>query len=195
MLEAIKFNLAHLADFTGREDRPTFWWYVLFLVIVDIVLGIVVGGPMVIGSMSAAFHAAQSGASQQEIQAQMLQRMSGQIFGMVWISAAIKVLIMALSVAAFVRRLHDSNNSGWWAALAVAAQVAVFAVNYSMLGPMRDAMASAWSAGDLQAMTQQQANMRWLGLLGLIAPLIVLVFGVMKSSPGPNRYGEAPQAG
>ena len=71
----------------------------------------------------------------------------------------------------------------------------MFAVNYSMLGPMRDAMASAWSAGDLQAMTQQQANMRWLGLLGLIAPLIVLVFGVMKSSPGPNRYGEAPQAG
>ena len=193
MLEALKYNLAHLADFTGREDRSTFWWYVLVLVILDIVLGLIVSGPMVAGSISTAVQAAQSGMSEQAIQAQMLQKMSGQIFGMVWISGAIKALMIVLSVAAFVRRLHDSNNSGWWAALAIAAQALVFALNYSMLGSVREAMASASSTGDLQGLVQQQANLRWLGLLAWIAPIIVLVFGAMKSSSGPNRYGEAPQ--
>ena len=46
MFEAIKYNLAHLADFTGREDRPTFWWYVLFLLVLDILLGL---EPMIAG--------------------------------------------------------------------------------------------------------------------------------------------------
>ena len=72
MLEALKYNLAHLADFTGREDRSTFWWYVLVLVILDIVLGLIVSGPMVAGSISTAVQAAQSGMSEQAIQAQQI---------------------------------------------------------------------------------------------------------------------------
>jgi len=195
MLEAIRYNLTHLADFTGREDRPTFWWYVLFLVIVDIVLGLAVAGPMIAGGIAAGIHAAQSGIPQEQLQAQLLHQMSAQALSVVWISAGIKVLIMALSVAAFVRRLHDSDNPGAWAALAVAVEVIVFVLNYSMVGGMAQAMASASSAGDLSVIAQQQqASIRWIGLLGWIAPLIVIVFGAMKSTPGPNRYGEAAQA-
>ena len=162
MLEAIKYNLAHLADFSGREDRPTFWWYVLFLVIVDIVLGLLITS--LGGGFSAGIEAAQAGASQQDIQAQMLQQMSG---GVMLLSAAINLLVTALFVAAFVRRLHDSGNSGWWAAIAVLAQVASIIAAFLQVPR--------------------------LGLLGWVATLIVIVFGVMKSSPGANRYGEASQ--
>jgi uncharacterized membrane protein YhaH (DUF805 family) len=167
MLAAIKYNLAHLLDFSGREDRPTFWWYVLFLIIIDIVLGLVVTGSMMGGGFSEGIQAAQSGASQQDIQAQMLQHMSDRMGTVIWLSAGINLLVTALSVAAFVRRLHDSGNSGWWAAIAVLAQVASI-------------------AGALMSIPQ-------LELLGWVAPLIVVIFGVMKSSSGANRYGEGPQ--
>lgn len=194
MLDAIKYNLTHLFDFRAREDRPTFWWYVLFLVILDIVLGLIVSGPMIVGSISAAIHAAQSGASEDAIRAETLQQVSGQIYTMVWVSGAIKLLMIVLSVGAFVRRLHDSNNSGWWAALAIAAQVLVFAVNYTMLGTVRDTMSAAAASGEVSGLALQQSHLAWLGLLGWIAPIVIIVFGVMNSSSGPNRYGEAPQA-
>jgi uncharacterized membrane protein YhaH (DUF805 family) len=193
MLEAIKYNLAHLADFSGREGRPTFWWYVLFLVILDIVLGLILSGSMAAGGISSAYHAAQSGASQEALQAQMMQQMGRNLGTMMWVSSGFKLLITALSVAAFVRRLHDSNNSGWWAALAVAAQVAALAVALSMAGQIETMMASM-ASGDLTPAIEARAQMSRLGLLGWIAPIVVLVFGVMKSTPGPNRYGEAPQA-
>ena len=193
MFEAIKYNLRHVADFTGREDRPTFWWYVLFLLVLDILLGLAISGPMMAETFSAALNAAQSGASQEAIQAQVMQRMSEQAMSLVWLSAAIKALIVALAVAAFVRRLHDSGNSGWWAALAVGAQVVAFVVSYNMLGTVTAAMTSAPSPADLTAMAQQM-HRPWIGLIGWVAPVVVLVFGVMKSSAGANRYGEAPRS-
>ena len=193
MLEAIKYNLAHLVDFSGREDRPTFWWYVLFLVILDIVLGIIVSGPMVVGGVSSAFSAAQSGASDAEVQARVLQQMAPHMVTMMWVSGGIKLLMTALVAAAFVRRLHDSNSSGWWAALAVGAQVVTLAIALSMVGNIEGTMAAIASSGDTSPAVLQQVEISRLSLLGWIAPLLVLVFGVLKSSPGPNRYGEAPQ--
>lgn len=192
MFEAIKYNLAHLLDFSGREDRPTFWWYVLFLVILDIVLGIVVSGPMIVGSMSTAINAAQSGASDEAVQAQIMQQVGASMGPMMWVSGGIKLLMVALWVAAFVRRLHDSNSSGWWAAVAVAAQVANLAIALSMAGEIQHMVASM-ASGDLTQVTQEQAEMSRLGLLGWVAPIIIIVFGVMKSTPGANKYGEAPQ--
>jgi uncharacterized membrane protein YhaH (DUF805 family) len=194
MFEAIKYNLAHLADFRGREDRPTFWWYVLFLVILDFVLGIALSGWMAAGGFSSAYQAAQAGASQEDIQAQVMQQMGAHMGTMMWFSAGIKLLITALSVAAFVRRLHDSNSSGWWAALAVAAQLATLAIALSLAGGL-GGMVGAMANGNLAPALQAQSEVSRLGLLGWVAPLIVLVFGVLKSSPGANRYGEAPQAG
>ncbi|HEY7805920.1 MAG TPA: DUF805 domain-containing protein [Croceibacterium sp.] len=193
MLEAIKYNLSRLADFSGREDRPTFWWYVLFLVILDIVLGIIVSGPMVVGGVSSAFSAAQSGASDAEVQARVLQQMAPHMVTMMWVSGGIKLLMTALVAAAFVRRLHDSNSSGWWAALAVGAQVVTLAIALSMVGNIEGTMAAIASSGDTSPAVLQQVEISRLSLLGWIAPLLVLVFGVLKSSPGPNRYGEAPQ--
>jgi hypothetical protein len=48
------------------------------------------------------------------------------------------------------------------------------------------------SQAEIQILMQQQSEMGSLGLVGWIAPLIVIVFGVMESTVGPNRFGEAP---
>ena len=121
--------------------------------------------------------------------------MAPHMVTMMWVSGGIKLLMTALVAAAFVRRLHDSNSSGWWAALAVGAQVVTVAIALSMVGNIEGTMAAIASSGDTSPAVLQQVEISRLSLLGWIAPLIMLVFGVMKSSPGPNRYGEAPQAG
>jgi uncharacterized membrane protein YhaH (DUF805 family) len=192
MLAAIKYNLAHVADFTGRQDRPTFWWYFLFLAIIELVLTMALSGSMAAGGMAQAYQAAQSGASQQEIQAQVVRHMSGNMGTMVWLVSAIKAIVAALLVAAFVRRLHDSNNSGWWAALAVVVEIAAIGFVLSKI-PELQANAAAMTSGDMTAAAAGRSQLSLIRLLGWVAPVIVLVFGVMKSSPGPNRYGEAWQ--
>jgi len=82
MLEAIKYNLLHLADFSGREDRPTFWWYVLFLVILDLVLGLIGSGWLFAGSVSAIYQTAQSGGSPVALQQQMMQQIGPHLMTM-----------------------------------------------------------------------------------------------------------------
>jgi uncharacterized membrane protein YhaH (DUF805 family) len=193
MLEAIKYNLLHLADFSGREDRPTFWWYVLFLVILDLVLGLIGSGWLFAGSVSAIYQTAQSGGSPVALQQQMMQQMVPHMMTMLWVSGAIKLLVAALSVAAFVRRLHDSDSSGWWAALAFGVQILSLALVFSMADQIESTVTSLVS-GDLTPALQGRNYLSKVNLLGWIAPIVVLVFGVMKSSPGPNKYGEAPQA-
>jgi uncharacterized membrane protein YhaH (DUF805 family) len=36
------------------------------------------------------------------------------------------------------------------------------------------------------------SQLGWQSVLGYVPILIVIVFGVMKSDPGANRYGEEP---
>jgi uncharacterized membrane protein YhaH (DUF805 family) len=167
---------------------------VLFLVVLDIVLSLIASGVLFAGSMASMFQDVQTGGDPVALQTQMMQQMAPHMVTMMWVSGGLKLLIALLSVAAFVRRLHDSNSSGWWAALAIASQAAVIAIALSMAGQIESTVTSI-ASGDLSPAMQGQLEISRLSLLGWVAPLLVLVFGVLKSSPGPNRYGEAPQAG
>ena len=59
--------------------------------------------------------------------------------------------------------------------------------------PELQANAAAMTSGDMTAAAAGRSQLSLIRLLGWVAPVIVLVFGVMKSSPGVNRYGEARQ--
>jgi len=48
------------------------------------------------------------------------------------------------------------------------------------------------SADNLETAFAMQSKMVAASLLGYLAILIVIIFGVWPSSPGRNRYGEAP---
>ena len=73
------------ANFGGRAARPEFWWFVLFLVAGNFVLGL----------------------------------LDAMIFwGDVRVFAPLFSLAMFLpALGASVRRLHDSNHTGWWVLL------------------------------------------------------------------------------
>jgi len=79
--QAVKTCLNKYADFSGRAQRSEYWYFFLFLVIVDIVASV----------------------------------LDSALFGDFSVLYLIVTLALIVpSIAAGVRRLHDTERSGWW---------------------------------------------------------------------------------
>lgn len=92
--DAVRNNFAKYATFSGRAPRSEFWWWALFTFVANIVLG---------GIDMALFGTATFGPGSFEMHTNF-SPLAG-IFSLV-------VLLPSLAVA--VRRLHDTDHSGWW---------------------------------------------------------------------------------
>ncbi len=86
--EAVKSVLSQYVGFSGRARRSEYWWFVLFSVLVGIVASI----------LDSILFAPDPGTA----------RTVGPINGL----ASLALLLPSLAVG--VRRLHDTNRSGWW---------------------------------------------------------------------------------
>lgn len=193
MLGSIKYNLKHLLDFSGRDARQTFWYYVLIVYVVNMVISFVAIIPGMISGMSAIFAAAEQGAEAADLAA---QNMVSQVMPMtLWSGMITGVLMLVLLAASTVRRLHDSDLSGWWAALPGAIYAYSIAMMPSQMEEMQSVVLNAnptaggAGADNFGMMQGQMQAGSWLGILPI---LFVIVIGVRKSSTGPNRFGEGP---
>lgn len=191
MLGSIGYNFRHLFDFAGRDARQTFWYWVLFVVILNIVVSLAISGPMMADAMSAGFAAAQ-GDDPAMVQTAVMERMAGKVEALVWLSIIVGVVNIVLMAASFVRRLHDSGKSAIWAVLAGAVQVVVLVMALGQIGETQEMLRNAAAARTAQDAFAMQGQMAWRGLLGWVPLIILIVFGVMKSDPGSNGYGEEP---
>ena len=81
--------LKKYATFSGRARRKEYWFFVLFYVLISIVAA-------VIDVMTGSFDSTMG-------------------MGMLGLLVALALLIPSLAVA--VRRLHDTDRSGWWVLL------------------------------------------------------------------------------
>ena len=116
----------------------------------------------------------------------------------IWAGAVMGVINIALLAAAFVRRLHDADFSGWWAllvgALYAAASVRAL-LNADRLEAMtREAVENAMAnpgAGGMQIYAHNP-QMALDSLIGWIPLLLLIGFGVLKSTEGPNRFAAEP---
>lgn len=93
------------AQFTGRARRTEYWYFALFNLIASVVLAVLDG---LFGTLNAATGA-------------------GLLSGLY----ALGVLIPSLAVA--VRRLHDTNRTGWWLLIALVPIVGVIVLIVFML--------------------------------------------------------------
>jgi uncharacterized membrane protein YhaH (DUF805 family) len=194
MWGSIKYNLSHLLDFSGRDARQTFWFYVLFLFIVNMVVGIAIAVPF-IGQMFSNMSAAIESGDPQAIQTSMAADMGEMIETSVWAGLFTGIANMALIAAAVVRRLHDSSLPGWWAALPAALQAGSIYLTFSQLDKLKGMVTEMMAAqvqGDPQAAFAMQSQMQGQSLLGWLPLIALVVIGVRKSTPGPNQYAEAP---
>jgi uncharacterized membrane protein YhaH (DUF805 family) len=191
MFGAIRYSLANLLNVNGRDARQTFWYYVLAIVVAQFVAGLAISVPVMVETFTTVFQAARGGMHGAVLEQQLNAQMMGKMTQMMWFSMAISIACALLLVSALVRRLHDSDHSGWWTVL----PFALFAYALSRAPEqMERAIAMMDTAGsgtppDPMAMLQGQAGDT---LISWLPYLIVIVIGVLKSTPGPNRFGDSP---
>lgn len=189
MLGSIKYNLRNLTNFSGRDARQTFWYFVLFIAILRWIAGTIIAVPMMIEMFSTMFSAIKQGAQPDALQGQINGQMIGMMQNMVGFSIAIGVVSGILLLAALVRRLHDSDHSGWWAATPAVLFVAALALIPAQLHQAAEIIQTAGTKPlNPAAMLQQQSG---LALIGWVPLIMVIVIGVLKSTPGPNRFGDS----
>lgn len=138
------------ADFTGRAPRAEYWWYGLGIIIVAILLSII---ESILG----------------------ISHMVG-LYGPLSLLLILGTFVPSLAVG--VRRLHDTNRSGWWILLPIVPYVLAIVLG----GPAM--VAGQMSAGAGIAMIML--------LIGFVAAIVLLVFMILPSNPGDNRYGPNP---
>lgn len=142
-MEWATLPLKKYAEFDGRSRRKEYWMYVLLLIGIGLVLGIVEG---VLG-------------------------LTGMVGPYGPLSALFLLGTFVPSLAVGVRRLHDTNRSGWW-----------LLIGY---GPFLLSLVLMF-AGMLQFVMI-------LSLLALVGFIVLLVFMVMEGNRGPNQYGPDPK--
>jgi uncharacterized membrane protein YhaH (DUF805 family) len=144
------------ADFTGRAPRAEFWWYVLAVVILSIIARII---DSLIG-----------------------MTLVGS-YGLLSLIVALGLLVPNIAVG--VRRLHDTNRSGWWLLLPIVPYCLAFVLGGAAMmggaamGSGAGAMAGAGIAGIF-------------ALIGMVCAIVVLVFYCLPGTLGDNRYGPNP---
>lgn len=195
MIGAIKYNLANLTNLEGRDARQTFWFYVLFLVITQFVVGIIAAIPMYVSMATNIYDAVSQGANEQAAMQAMVGDMVGQIKVQMIVSMVISVIVALMLVASFVRRLHDGSFPGWIVTVPLATQAVSMYYTISSMDRIEELMMSSLAdaattgASDPMAL---QAEMGGFGMIGWIGYIVVIIFGAWKSVEGPNKYGEAP---
>jgi uncharacterized membrane protein YhaH (DUF805 family) len=140
------------ADFRGRAPRAEYWWYILGAIIVSVIARII---DSIVGL---------------------------NVVGPYGLLSLIVMLgLLVPNIAVSVRRLHDTNRSGWWILL----PIVPYALAIVLAGPA--IMTGSVGAGiGIAAL---------LMFVGFICGIVVLVFMCLAGTPGDNRYGPNPYGG
>ena len=167
-MEWMFMPLKRYADFSGRSRRMEFWMWQLFQVIVYfgvIILAMIVGaGGMMTGDPGAAM--AGGGAA--------------MIIMLLYGLYALAVLVPSLAVA--VRRLHDTNRTGWW----VLAPIVPYVIGiFAAFGGVASGSQGGMAAGGIIGMVSI--------LAAIVLGIVLLVFYFLEGTRGPNKYGPDPK--
>jgi uncharacterized membrane protein YhaH (DUF805 family) len=90
--EAIQSGFNNYANFSGRASRPAYWWWFLFSWIVSLIA-------QVLDTMT------------------RIGDVGSESYFNMWvgiISGIVGLALLLPSLGVMVRRLHDTDRSGWW---------------------------------------------------------------------------------
>lgn len=158
-MEYMFLPLKRYAEFSGRSRRMEYWMFTLFLILTWIVLGgifMAMAGSILMsiaGGSAGGLAAAGGGAMVLMV-----------IMFVVWLA----LLIPSIAVA--IRRLHDTDRSGWWFGGLILLDVANVVVSRS-----GGALALIFS------------------LAVLVYAIALFVFMCLDGTKGPNKYGPDPK--
>ena len=173
--------LKRYAEFSGRSSRAELWWFFLMMFIVYMIVWFAFAGAI----FSSLVAAGQTGSA--EPTAGVL---GGLGIGML-LMALVALLLIIPTLAVQVRRLHDTDRSGWWLGgyylLYLVYMVMAFgSVFSSMNASMTDPTQPPQVNGGMFGATMI------LGLLLFVYMIALLVFYCLPGTKGQNRFGADP---
>ncbi|HEY5713705.1 MAG TPA: DUF805 domain-containing protein [Allosphingosinicella sp.] len=166
--------LRRYADFSGRSRRMEFWMWQLGKVIffgVLFILALAMMGPALmsgdVNNLGSAF-------------------IGIMFLYLIYLVVGLAILVPDLAVA--VRRLHDTERSGWWILAPLAPYIPLMALG-------------GFAGATLDPKNPTGGAMAGLGILAMVCILavmvlaiVLLVFYFLEGTPGPNKYGPDPKA-
>jgi len=104
------------------------------------------------------------------------------ILGLVFLALIIPM------IAVGVRRMHDTNRSGWW----LLAPAVPYLIGLALIFP---AIVSG-AAGGVSPFNMASFGIAGIFMLiGFVLAIVVFVFTVLPGTKGPNKYGADPYGG
>jgi uncharacterized membrane protein YhaH (DUF805 family) len=164
--EAIRTCFRKYVTFSGRARRSEYWYFYLFTILAGMVasmLDAVVGGAM--------------GATDS------FRNTSGPF------AALLNLAVLLPSIAVTVRRLHDTNHSGWLFGGFILYCVVAIA------GAVGAGVAGAFGGpgGSGQANMPALMGAIALALIGVAYAIYIFVLMVWNGNAGANKYGDDPK--
>lgn len=159
--------LKRYAEFSGRSRRMEYWMFVLFQILLAVafwvLLAIVGGGALMSGGDPNAIAAA-GGAV--------------MIVSILYALASLALIIPGIAVG--VRRLHDTDRTGWWILGPIAGYILMM-----VGGVMAASSPDNPGLGGILAMVGM--------IMVVVLGLVLLVFMFLEGTRGPNKYGPDPK--
>lgn len=166
-VEAVTTCFKKFLDFKGRARRSEYWWYFLFTLVVSWVFNIV-----------------------------------GSFFPMlIYVGLLCGLLLTIPQLSALTRRLHDTGRSGWWVLLyalsllaVYGSMIVIFYPLFNQLNAEGDYMMLGQIAADAIGNSPVASTIFVVGtLLSVIFWIVNLVFSILDSHWGENKYGPSPK--
>lgn len=159
-MEWMLMPLRRYADFSGRSRRMEFWMWLVFQFLLYILFIIVV---TIFGGAVTAFAGDNPASGLAAVGAGIIVLYG--LYLLVWLALIIP------SLAVQVRRLHDTDRSGWWVLAPLAANI-VMVIGVGV---------------------HSQVALFLGGAGSLIFAIMLLVFFFLDGTPGDNRFGPDPK--
>ncbi|WP_419706611.1 DUF805 domain-containing protein [Promicromonospora sp. NFX87] len=106
-IESIKTVLSNYAVFNGRARRSEYWWYTLAVTIVSTILYVVLVVPGLSEYTAATMDAAMTGST-------TVPAMPGSLTAGYAVLSIFNLALLLPGLGVTVRRLHDTDRSGFW---------------------------------------------------------------------------------
>ena len=164
--EAVKICWSKYADFTGRARRSEYWWFCLFIFLVMLL-------PLIGVITMYVIH------NEDSFAAMVL---------LIIVLAIISLVFLVPSLAVTTRRLHDTGRSGWWIVASYAVSVFSQFVQDFIFDPGTLGASSFSTASTGALIVWGVVNLINLGL-----SITILVFMLLDSDKGENKYGPSPK--
>ena len=163
--DAAKTCFAKYADFEGQACRAEFWWFFLFVMIIYFLALFIVGGMSV---------------AQMNPGADLVR---GRFSGSVVVLALFWLFLFIPMLAVQIRRLHDTDRSGWWLGAFWLLYVLYMSLTFSMV--FSATPGTAPNVGSVAAVGI-------FALIFFVYSIVLLVFWCVRGTNGANRFGDDP---